>query len=318
MRRPLLILGLLVALALGLAWALGGLAMLERAAVDWQREVQNALAGAIRQLKGGQPGAVTALLAVSFAYGFFHAAGPGHGKFLIGSYGLASRRRLVPLATIAVVSSLAQAATAVVLVYAGIWIFGWTKERLAGVNDHVLLPLSHAAFAAIGLWLCLRGWRHLSAQRVAAAPAAAHSQDHGHHHDHHPHDHHHHTHHQDEACGCGHAHGPTLEQVENLHSWRETFALIGSIALRPCTGALFILVLTWQMGIGAMGVAGAFVMGLGTASVTLAVAGLSVWAREGALATLPGQRVARAVPLLEIGFGLLIALIAGQMLIASL
>jgi ABC-type nickel/cobalt efflux system permease component RcnA len=83
----------------------------------------------------------------------------------------------------------------------------------------------------------------------------------------------------------------------------EAAALVGGIAVRPCSGALFLLIVTWQMGIFAAGVAGTYAMGLGTALVTLGVAGLSVWAREGALMTLAPGRLALALPALELAVG---------------
>ncbi|WP_241427598.1 nickel/cobalt transporter [Fertoeibacter niger] len=331
MQRRFLIFGLAVAAVLALVWASGALAGLERWAADSQHAVQNAMAGALRRLKGGEVGALAALLAVCFGYGFFHAVGPGHGKVLIGGYGMARRVPLARLAAIALASSLAQATTAVALVYAGIALLGWTRERLVGFSEQWLDPLGYAAIAAIGLWLIARGLR--GAGRMEPAPAAAPSPSPapgpvfgfpmpatatsgfafaatqaapmpaGHVHDAH--------------CGCGHAHGPTLDQVENVSSWRDAALLIGGIAIRPCTGALFLLILTWRMQIGAAGIAGAYVMALGTATVTLAVAALSVWAREGALA-LPGARLARALPLLEITGGAVIVLVAGQLLLRSL
>lgn len=304
MRRAFLILGLAIGAALAVLWATGGLVLVERLAADAQRQVQGTLAGAIRALKAGQPGALAALLALCFGYGVVHAAGPGHGKLLIGAYGLGSRVRLGPLAVIAVLSSLAQAATAVALVYAGVWLLGWTRERMVGVAEDALLPVSHAAIAGIGLWLAWRGWRALP--RRAAQPAVPHAHDH-HHHDHPDHDH----------AACGHRHGPTLEEVSQVSGLRDAALLIGGIALRPCTGSLFLLILTWQMGIGAAGVLGAFAIGLGTAAVTLLVAGLSVWTREGAIAALPGSGLARALPLAQIAAGGVIALVALQLLVRS-
>ncbi len=316
MRKPLLILGLGIAAALAVFWALGGLAALEHAAVTAQRDVQNALAGAIRRLKTGQPGAVAALLALSFGYGFFHAAGPGHGKMLIGAYGLGRRVRLFPLAAIAILSSIAQATFAVLLVYAGVLLLGWTRERIVGLGEDILTQVSYAAIATLGCWLAWRGLRGL---RSAGHEAREGSKlDHHHHHGGDAHDHAHtHDHHIHDAH-CGHAHGPTPDQIAGLAGWRDALALVAGIAIRPCTGALFVLILTWQMGIGAMGILAAYAMGLGTATVTLAVAGFAVWAREGAFAALPGQGIARALPVMELAFGSLIALVSLHLLIGAL
>lgn len=94
--------------------------------------------------------------------------------------------------------------------------------------------------------------------------------------------------------------------------------LVAGIALRPCSGALFVLILTWQLGIAMAGVIGAFVMGLGTATVTVAVAAMAVWAREGAFAALPQGRVARAIPVIEVALGGVIAVAALGLLVGSL
>ena len=304
MPRPVLILGVVLAALLALLWLSGGLAVVERQAIEAQRWVQSALAGAIRQLRADHPGALAGLLGLSFAYGVFHAAGPGHGKMLIGGYGVATRVRLVPLAGIAILSSLAQATVAVVLVYVGIALFGWTRDRLVDGADQVTAPVSYAIVALIGVWLMVRGWRGLrrgqgGGQAAAPGPDAARA-----HHDR-AHDH---AHVHDEHCG--HAHLPTPAQVSRITGWRDAAALIAGVAVRPCTGALFVLILTWQMGIGAGGILAAYAMGIGTALVTVAVAAMSVWAREGAFAALPAHAISRAAPVLEITAGAVVALVA--------
>jgi ABC-type nickel/cobalt efflux system permease component RcnA len=78
-------------------------------------------------------------------------------------------------------------------------------------------------------------------------------------------------------------------------------------AARPCAWALFVLILTRQLGLAAVGHAGALRMGLGAALVTVGVAVLSVAAREGAVSVLPGGRLARALPMVELALGAMIA-----------
>lgn len=301
----LIALGLLLAVAVWL-WGMGGITALERWAADGQRDAQNAMAALLRRLKAGDAAALAGLMGFCFAYGFFHAAGPGHGKVLIGGYGLGRRVPVGRLAGLAVASSLAQAATAVALVYAGVFLLDWSRERMVDAAEVWLAPLSYVLIGMVGLWLLLRGARKLWFQRGAVA--AAHEQHHDHHH------HHDHSHDHGACDDCGHKHGPTLDEAAEVRSLRDALVLIGAVAVRPCTGALFLLILTWRMGIDAAGIAGAFVMGLGTASVTVLVAVLSVTARESALAQIAGgPATVRALSLIEIAAGALVVLVAAQL-----
>lgn len=157
------------------------------------------------------------------------------------------------------------------------------------------------AIGLIGLWLLVRGATRLvaalrGAQRGVAVP---HHHDHGHHHsDHHGED-------------CGHAHGPSIEEIARVASWRDAALLVGAVAARPCSGALLLLILTWQLGIGWSGVAGACAMALGTAMVGIAVAVPAVAARESlpaGAARLGWLRI--ALPVAELGAGGAIVLMA--------
>jgi nickel/cobalt transporter (NicO) family protein len=321
MRRTLMLTGLMLVAGLGLLWLTGAL----DGAAGWlaaaQRQAQDQLAGAIRALRASEPGALMAFWAVCFGYGVLHAAGPGHGKLIIGGYGVARQVPVGRLAGLALVSSLAQAAVAVGLVYALVAVLGLTRGAVETAAEDWVTPVGHAMIAGLGLWLVWRGIGGLRRQEKAvehrsgtvALAAVGHGHDHNGH-DHHGHEHHGHVHGPD----CGHAHGPTIEQAAGVRSYRDAAALVAGIALRPCSGALFVLILTWQLGIGMAGVIGAFVMGLGTATVTIAVAVMAVWAREGAFAALPQGRVARAIPLVELALGGVIAAAALGLLAQSL
>lgn len=293
MRRALVILPLLGGLALAAwLWGFGGMDRVADWAAEGQRAAQNAMAGALRRLRGGDGAAWSGLLGLAFAYGFFHAAGPGHGKILIGGYGMGRRVPMGRLVGLALASSLAQAATAVALVYAGVLAFSWGRERMIGIAEDMLEPLSYAAIALIGLWLVLRGLRRL---REAWAHRG-------------------HARHDDGTCSCGHRHGPTPEEAGEVRSLRDAAALIASVGVRPCSGAVILLILGHLMEIDAAGIAGAFVMALGTASVTMAVAVLAVSMREGALGqAMSGPGAARWASGIELLAGALIALVAAQL-----
>jgi ABC-type nickel/cobalt efflux system permease component RcnA len=243
-------------------------------------------------------GALAGFLGICFAYGVLHAAGPGHGKLVIGGYGLARRVTARKLAVLSVVSSLAQAGVAVLAVYAIVAVLGLSRQVAGDVVDSIMAPFGSAAIAALGLYLVYRGAQGVRAQLAAQKQILDH--DHG------------------PDCNCGHAHGPSVAQVQSAHSVREVAALIAGIALRPCTGAVFVLILTWQLGIGAAGIAGAFAMGLGTAAFTAAVALISVFAREGAFGGLGFGQLARVLPWAEVFAGALIAIGAGVALAAAL
>ena len=297
MLRVISILSLAI-LVVGVAlWATGALDGVSAWAADWQRQVQTSMARGLRALRAGEPGALAALLAICFSYGFFHAVGPGHGKVLIGGYSLASKATMWRMSLVALLSSLAQGLSAIVLVFAGVLVLNLTRQQMVGLAEDWFADASYAAIALIGLYLLLRGVRKL----LRVTRAQTHDHDHEHHHGH--------TH----CHNCGHAHAPGLHDVEAAGNWRELAVLIAGVAIRPCTGALFLLVLTWQMGLVWQGILGVAAMALGTASVTVFTALVAVGLRGGLLAGIlqgGGSMAARAVPMLEIAAGALVIIVA--------
>lgn len=297
MRRVLSFVALALLLVLGLLWMTGAFDRLGYWAAQQQRGFQDTIALSLRAARAGEAGAVLALLGACFAYGLAHAAGPGHGKVLIGGYGMARAVPMLRLSLIALAASLGQAVTAVALVYAGVLVLNLGREALVGVTEEVMAPASYAAIALIGLWLMWRGFRRVHApvhDHVHEGAGA-------------------------ECANCGHAHGPTLDQVSETRSLRDALLLIGGIAVRPCTGALFVLILTWQMGIGMIGIAGAFAMAVGTALVTIAVGLAAGGLRGGMLAGISGSpRFAQIAAAVELLAGGVVVLLAGGLLLRAL
>lgn len=254
-------------------------------AAHYQRGFQNDMASAVRALRMGTPGAWAALLGAAGAYGFVHAVGPGHGKYLIGGVGLGSSVSLTRLLGVAAASSLAQSLWAIVLVYGGFFLIEGSARRMTALAEDYLAPASYIAIGSVGVVLAWRGVRKI-------VPLMGHT---------------HHTGHGGHCECCGHSHGPSVQEVAALGSLRETAALILSIAMRPCTGAIFLLVIAWQMHIRLAGAAAVVVMGMGTAALTGLVAVSSIAARGAAFASADRSRVAvLAIPAIQVLAGILI------------
>lgn len=309
MRRLVLISLSIAGFLIAVFWLSGGFEALSLRAAAFQRDFQNGMARALRNLQAGETGAVVGLLTVCFGYGFFHAAGPGHGKVVLGGYGLARPVPTLRLVGLALTSSLAQGLTAIALVSLGIGVLNLSRAGLTQAAEDWFAPASYGAIVLVGLWLIWRGLSHLRRHSLRS------DRDH-----HHGHDHGHADHHDNTPCPtCGHHHGPTPEQVAHADGWRDWLAIIGVIAIRPCTGAIFLLILTWRFGLFPLGVLGVIAMSAGTAAITVLVAMMAVGARRATLFSLAETPRAQLVaPVLELTAGVLVASLALQLLVRSL
>ena len=255
-------------------------------AIEAQRGFQNQMAGAIRAIKAGDVGAYAALFGATAAYGFVHALGPGHGKYLIGGVGVGSSVSVPKLVGLATASSLVQSLWAIILVYGGFTMLEVSASKLTTLAESFLAPVSYLAIAGIGLLFI---WRGISAVQVRHAPS----------------DHH---------CNCG-GHGPTPNQVAGAKTLREAVGSVFSIAIRPCTGAIFLLVIAWQMDLATAGAIAVLSMGLGTAALTSAVAVSSVAARNVAVFSMDRHsRWGVVLPAIQVFSGAIIAVISLSML----
>jgi len=249
-----------------------------------QSEFYREISATIRAAKSDGR-AVWTLLAISFAYGIFHAAGPGHGKAVISSYLVANQETARRGVVLSFASALMQSLVAVVIVAVGAWLLNATAKTMCGAEKTIEIA-SYALIAAFGarlVWTKGGGFiRALQAQQPVPATAAAahdlaHDHHHGHGHDHHnDHDQHGHVH--DEHCG--HSHGPVPSELAGPGGWRRGFGTIFAVGLRPCSGAILVLVFALAQGLFWAGIAATFVMGLGTAITVAAIAVMAVSASD--------------------------------------
>ena len=283
------------------------------------------LTSTIRAIRTSSSAAWT-LAGLSFAYGVFHAAGPGHGKAVIASYMIANERALKRGLVLTGFAALLQGLVAIAIVTIAAVMFNATAKRMTDAAT-VIEEVSYGAIAALGLWLVWRKGRALIAAlrplKMGAvfhshgggelALATAHGANfsrstHGHAHDHdHVHDEH-----------CGHVHAPDPATLDNANfSWSSALATIVAAGARPCSGAILVLVFSLAQGIYWAGIGAALAMAVGTGLTTGALAATAVFAKsfaEKLLGTEGGRGliIARsaeflaALLVLFVGIGLLI------------
>lgn len=314
-----------------------------------QSEFYRQMSATIRAAKT-DGSAVWALLGISFAYGVFHAAGPGHGKAVISSYLVANEETAKRGIVLSFASALMQALVAIAIVGIGAWLLNATAKTMCSA-ERVIEIASYSLIAALGARLvyakgggffrALRSLRGAPTQQLVPAMAHAHGHDHNHHdhtHDHdaahardvhHDHAHHDHDHHAHDHAGhvhdehCGHSHGPEPSALAGPGGWSRGLSAILTVGIRPCSGAILVLVFALAQGLFWAGVAATLLMGLGTAITVSAIAIIAVSAKglaarmaagrggSGAV-LLRGIELGAAALVLLFGVGLLLGYIAAE------
>ena len=283
-----------------------------------QQGFYRALTGAMRTMRDGG-GGTWVLVALSFAYGVFHAAGPGHGKAVISSYMLANEVTLRRGIMLSFVSAMLQALTAIAVMGAVFLVLRGTSVSMTDATRFLEIA-SYVMVTGFGAWLLWRKAGPLLRRRLLGAPAhslsAAHA--HAHHHHHHDHDHHH-GHGHGEVCEtCGHAHAPDPGLISGERfDWRTAWAAIAAVGLRPCTGALIVLSFAFLNGLWAAGILSVLAMAVGTAITVSALAVMAVTAKNWAVAFAgdghAGNRVHAAIEITGAAFVFLL----GVMLLSA-
>ena len=251
-------------LALFLLLAVGGALWLWQAwpqvmmkSILWQREVNQQMSGLLKAVAENPTKAGGALLAFSFIYGVLHALGPGHGKIVITTWLATHPSKLKSSIGLTLASSLLQGGVAIALVVVVLSLLQLPARQLH-MSSFWLEKGSYALVGVLGLILCWRALKKLRAllrkpQFKSLSP--------------------HHIHH--ENCGCGHQHLPTQEQLQNGEDWRARLMIVLSMGMRPCSGAIMVLLFSKVTGVFGWGMLSALAMAAGT-SLTISSLALLV------------------------------------------
>ena len=263
----------------------------------WQKGLHQQMTQLLQQVKTAPGQAGGLLMLFSLAYGVLHALGPGHGKVVITTFLATHPARLNITLRLTLLASLLQGSVAIVLVTLMLVVLQ-TSSRQLHLSSYWLEKGSYLLVIGLGIWIGVRALKTLLRQLRPRLPItiralrAAHQ---------------HHAH-----CGCGHAHLPDAQQVAEAVSVKTQLLLVASMGLRPCSGAIMMLLFSRVIGVYLWGVLSAVVMALGTA-LTISAIGLLVQ-RARTLAQRLGDEsrtastAALAMPLLAlIGSALLIA-----------
>jgi ABC-type nickel/cobalt efflux system permease component RcnA len=284
-----------------------------------QAQFSRELTSSLGEIKSGS--AFWWLAGISFLYGIVHAAGPGHGKVVISSYLLANEARVRRGVAVAFIAAFVQAAVAVGIIGVMAALLNMTSMAIQSTAK-VFEAGSFALVAALGLYLLARKGRAALSVMNGGDPHA----DHHHHHEHH---HHAHAHAPLHACG---AEARGEECRSGLHAsplpdpppqggrgMAGAAAAILSVGIRPCTGALIVLVLALSQGIFWAGVASTFVMALGTAIAVAVLAALAVGAKDVAvrLTQGDGRRAAHVMLGLELVAAVLLTVLGAALFAGS-
>ena len=272
----------------------GLLARAMREMLQWQRRMNMALAAQMRAIRDGDGftaafGSLLAGMGLTFLYGAFHVAGPGHGKAVIVSYFLGREAKLARGLWL----GLQIAATHVVAAIVIVWLadaalrqaFGGVPAELRAVQ-----AVSYGAIVAIGLHMLWQAGRGLAGRQVADLC------EHGHNH----------------AHGAAHDHGHGSERARQG-------ALSFAVGLVPCTGATLVMLYALANGIVGAGILMVVGIGLGMAAAMAAIGVATILARRAALARLAAARGDGITSrILQLAAGLAICLLGALMFYGAL
>lgn len=290
---------------------------------SWQQSFYRALTGSLKAMRE-DPWALKTLIGLSFAYGVFHAAGPGHGKAVISSYMIANETALKRGVMISLISALLQGVAAIGLVAAAYLLLRGTGITMTKAT-WVMELASFGLVTLFGLWLLGKKLYELRPRYSSlpifanAAPTSGT------------------TGLRFEAIEVGHDHtdltpGTYCADCGELHipdpaalkakdfSLHEAWSAMIAVGLRPCSGAILVMSFSLLNGLYIGGALSVLAMSLGTAITVSILAMIAVGAKDLAVRLAgPRSKGARLVSNgIELFGALFIVLVGATLLAASL
>ncbi|WP_312154847.1 nickel/cobalt transporter [Lelliottia nimipressuralis] len=236
----------LILAAIGALWLWQAWPQVMMKSILWQRDVNQQMSGLLKAVAENPTKAGGSLLIFSFLYGVLHALGPGHGKIVITTWLATHPSKLKSSIGLTLASSLLQGLVAIALVVVVLTVLQLPARQLH-MSSFWLEKGSYALVGVLGGLLCWRAIKKLRAllRKPTFKAFTAH----------HVHDAH---------CGCGHQHLPTQEQLQSTDDWRARLMIILSMGMRPCSGAIMVLLFSKVIGVFSWGVVSALAMAAGT------------------------------------------------------
>ncbi|MCL9642478.1 nickel/cobalt transporter [Rahnella victoriana] len=236
--------------------------------IIWQRELHQELAGLLRQVKENPMQSGMTLAGFSLIYGVIHAIGPGHGKIVITTYLATHPSRLKSSLKLTFASAIVQGLVAILLVSVMLGVLQLSSRQLHQ-SSFWMERGSFILVILLGVLLCWRAlkrvWQTIKSLRRAPAMKIHSLSPMGSE-----------THVHDEHCGCGHQHVPSDQQLQAGGDLRTQIAIVLAMGLRPCSGAIMVLLFSKVIGVYSWGVISAITMAIGT-SLTVSLIGVLVF-----------------------------------------
>ncbi|KAE9529016.1 nickel/cobalt transporter [Testudinibacter aquarius] len=299
--------------------------------VEWQREFNQSISSTLKQLNQQPQEAGSWLVVISFAYGFLHAVGPGHGKFILSGYLATNPIRLKTSIRLTLLASLLQGVVAVAIISlivvvltlsAGyfrltqLWLERVSFLLIIALGSYWLIKNGRQIYrtrrqtkpqTAIGIITQIRPMDvNLQIKPGLSSPLNALSVP---------------NKSALNQCGCGHQHLVDSTQIKPDLDWKSQSMVVLSIGIRPCSGAIFVLFLAYMLDLYRWGVVATMAMALGTGTALTLFGLLVLYTRDRMLKLGQGYfsaRVSAYFPLLvKMLFGLILITLGTALLHGS-